>query len=304
MKNIVAIGGGTGLSTLLRGLKKYPHNITAIVTMTDDGASTGRLRREVGILPPGDIRKCIAALAKNESDVLDLFNYRFKKGLGIAGHSMGNLFLTALTDQSGSFEKGIEKASDILNIKGRVLPATLEDVHLGAEFKDGVRIMGQVKITQYGYKMPIKNLFLNKEAASNPRAVAALKKADVILIGPGSLYTSILPNFLHKEIKDEINKSKAKRVYLANVSTERGETDDFKLSDHYREVKKYLGEIDYVLANNRPFAKGLGDGYISPVEIDMEDEKIVLADIANSENPLYHDSEKLAAVLNKLIDEV
>jgi uncharacterized cofD-like protein len=130
MKNIVVIGGGTGLSTLLRGLKEYPFNITAIVTMTDDGASTGRLRRETGILPPGDIRKCIAALAKNESALLDLFNYRFKRGLGIAGHSMGNLFLTALKDTTGSFEGAVEQASDILNIKGSVLPATLHDVYL------------------------------------------------------------------------------------------------------------------------------------------------------------------------------
>jgi uncharacterized cofD-like protein len=301
MKNIVAIGGGTGLATLLRGLKKYPYNITAIVTMTDDGASTGRLRREAGMLPPGDIRKCIAALAKNESDILDLFNYRFKKGFGIAGHSMGNLFLTALTDTAGGFEEAIEKVSDILNIRGKVLPATLEDVYLGAEFIDGMRIMGQVKIAQYGYKMRIKDLFLNKEAPSNPRAVEAIQRADVILVGPGSLFTSILPNFLHPEIRDAFQKSQAQKIYIANVSTERGETDGFKLSDHVREVKKYAAETDLVLANNRLFEKGSGDGYVEPVELDLKNDKIILADVRDRENPLYHNSETLAEEIGKII---
>jgi len=303
MKNIVVIGGGTGLSTLLRGLKKFPYNITAIVTMTDDGASTGRLRRETGMLPPGDIRKCIAALAKNESDVLDLFNYRFKKGFGISGHSLGNLLLMALSDQHGGFEEAIEKASDILNIKGKVIPATLEDVHLGAEFKDGMRIMGQVRIAQYGYKMRIKNLFLSKPAVSNPRAVNSIEKADVILVGPGSLYTSILPNFLHQEIKEAFNKSSAKKIYIANVSTERGETDGYKLSDHIKEIEKYAGDFDIILANNRLFEKGSGDGYVDPVELDFADDKIVLADVGDKENPLYHSSEKLVLNINKIIGQ-
>jgi uncharacterized cofD-like protein len=302
MKNIVAIGGGTGLATLLRGLKKYPYNITAIVTMTDDGASTGRLRREVGMLPPGDIRKCIAALSQNESDILDLFNYRFKKGFGISGHSLGNLLLTALTDETGSFEKAVERASDILNIKGRVVPATLEDVHLGAEFVDGMRVMGQVKIPQYGYKMRIKDLFLNKEAPSNPRAVEAIKNADVILVGPGSLFTSVLPNFLHKEFRGEYQKSKAKKIYIANVSTERGETDDFKLSDHINEIKKYAGEPDIVLANNQLFEKGSGDGYVAPVELDIINDKIKLANTGDKDNPLYHHAEKLSFEINKYIE--
>ncbi|MBW6431688.1 YvcK family protein [Patescibacteria group bacterium] len=299
MKKVVAIGGGTGLATLLRGLKKYPYKITAIVTMTDDGASTGRLRREAGMLPPGDIRKCIAALAKNESAILELFNYRFKRGFGITGHSMGNLFLTALTDQTGSFEGAIEKASDILNINGKVLPATLEDVHLGAEFVDNMKIMGEVRITQYGYKMRIKKLFLNKEAPSNPRAVKAIKEADYILVGPGSLFTSILPNFLHQEIKDEFKKSKAKKIYIANVSTERGETDDFKLSDHYKEIKRYAGDVDLILANNRRLKVGSDDGYVTPVKVDLKS-KVILSEISNKNNPLYHNSEKLAEAISKI----
>jgi uncharacterized cofD-like protein len=213
---------------------------------------------------------------------------------------MGNLFLTALTDQTGSFEGAIEKASDILNINGKVLPATLEDVHLGAEFVDKMKIMGEVRITQYGYKMRIKKLFLSKEAPSNPRAVEAIKEADCILVGPGSLFTSILPNFLHQEIKDGFEKSKAKKIYIANVSTERGETDDFKLSDHYKEVKKYAGDVNVIIANNRVFESGSGDGYITPVEIDIK-KNIKLADISNQQNNLYHDSDKLAQEINNVI---
>lgn len=301
MKKIVAIGGGTGLSNLLRGLKEYPLKITAIVAMTDDGASTGRLRRETGMLPPGDIRKCIAALAKNESDILDLFNFRFKKGFGISGHSMGNLFLSALTEQTGSFERAVEKASEILNIMGKVIPATLEDIHLGAEFVDGIRIMGQVKISQYGYKMRIKELFLSKDATANPRALDAIKKADIILVGPGSLFSSIFPSFLLRDFKKEFQESKAKKIYIANVSTERGETDDFKLSDHLNEVERYIGEVDLALANNKMFPQGVGDKYVEPVEVDVVDGRIKLFNLADAKNPLFHDSKNLAEKIVKII---
>ncbi|MDD3678767.1 MAG: YvcK family protein [Patescibacteria group bacterium] len=301
MKKIVAIGGGTGLSNLLRGLKEYPLKITAIVAMTDDGASTGRLRRETGMLPPGDIRKCIAALAKNESDILDLFNFRFKKGFGISGHSMGNLFLSALTEQTGSFERAVEKASEILNIMGKVIPATLEDIHLGAEFVDGIRIMGQVKISQYGYKMRIKELFLSKDATANPRALDAIKKADIILVGPGSLFSSIFPSFLLRDFKKEFQESKAKKIYIANVSTERGETDDFKLSDHLNEVERYIGEVDLALANNKMFPQGVGDRYVKPVEVDVVDGRIKLFNLADVKNPLFHDSKNLAEKIAKII---
>ena len=301
MKKVVAIGGGTGLATLLRGLKKYPVEISAIVTMTDDGASTGRLRREMGVLPPGDIRKCIAALAENESELLDLFNYRFKKGFGIAGHSMGNLFLTALKDTTGSFEGAIEKASELLNIKGRVIPATLEDVHLGAEFDDGSRVMGEHKITQYGYGIKIKNVFLSKDAKSNPRAVSAIKNADIILVGPGSLYTSVIPNFLHPEICQALKKSKAKKIYICNVSTERGETEKFKVSDHLSSLSDVGINFDITLANSKMFPKGSGDGFVDPVEIDTF-KNIVSSELSDSENPLYHDPDKLAKAVFDIIE--
>lgn len=304
MKNIVVIGGGTGLATLLRGIKKYPLNITAIVTMTDDGASTGRLRREVGILPPGDVRKCIAALANNESALLDLFNYRFKSGFGIAGHSMGNLFLTALKDTTGSFEDAVEQASDILNIKGRVLPATLQDVYLGAEFSDGMHVMGEHKMTEYGYGVKIKKVFLSKEAAANPKAVKAIKAADAILVGPGSLFTSIIPNFLHAELKGAYQKSTAKKVFTCNVSTERGETDKFKVSDHEKALKKYGVLFDKILVNSKMFPKGSGDGYVEPVLVDVMGEKYHLANVSDHKNPLYHDSKKLAEEVMNIIEGV
>jgi uncharacterized cofD-like protein len=300
MKKVVAIGGGTGLAALLRGLKKYPVEISAIVTMTDDGASTGRLRREMGVLPPGDIRKCLAALAENESELLDLFNYRFKKGFGIAGHSMGNLLLTALKDTTGSFEGAIEKSSELLNINGRVIPATLEDVHLGAEFEDGTRVLGEHKITQYGYGMKIKNIFLSKEAKSNSKAVSAIENADYILVGPGSLYTSILPNFLHKEIKTAFTKSDAKKIFVCNVSTERGETEKFKASDHLSAFNDFDIQFDQIVANSKMFPKGSGDGFVDPVEIDLF-ENIISAELSNDENPLYHDSEKLAKAVFDII---
>jgi uncharacterized cofD-like protein len=303
MKKIVAIGGGSGLSTLLRGIKKYNIEISAIVTMTDDGASTGRLRREVGILPPGDIRKCLAALAPNESELLDLFTYRFKKGFGIAGHSMGNLFLTALKDQTGSFEEAITAASKILNIKGQVIPATLADVFLGAEFEDGVRIVGEQKITQYGYGVKIRKLFLTKEASANPRAIKAIEEADYILVGPGSLYTSVLPNFLHKELTETFTKSQAKKIFVINASTERGETEGYSVSDHVAEAKKYGITFDTVIANNAFFPAGSGDGFINPVDIDVISEELVLAELVDPKNPLYHCPEKLGKKVAEQFDE-
>lgn len=302
MKNVTVIGGGTGLATLLRGLKEYPLNISAIVTMTDDGASTGRLRRETGILPPGDIRKCLAALSENETEILNLFNYRFKKGFGISGHSLGNLFLTALAEETGSFEKAVEKASDILNIKGRVIPATLEDVHLGAHFEDGMKVVGEHKITQYGYGTKIAEMFLSKEVSSNKKAIQAIKEAQVIAVGPGSLFTSIIPNFLHLEILSEFNKSKALKIYICNVSTERGETEKFSCSDHLEALKRHGVEFDLVLANSRMFREGSGDGFVDPVKVDIT-KNIVTAPLSSRDNPLYHESTKLAKVFFGIIEK-
>ncbi len=304
MKNVVVIGGGTGLSTLLRGLRDYPIDLTAIVTMTDDGASSGRLRKTQGILPPGDIRKCIAALSHNETGLIDLFEYRYRKGLGLKGHNVGNLIIAALMEMTGSFELAVERISDMLKIRGRVLPATLDDVHLAAIFQDGNRIVGEAKIRKYAYKKRIKKLSLSEVTKTNPRALTAIASADIIFIGPGSLYTSVIPNFLQKKLADSVRNAAVPKVYLANVSTERGETEGFTLEDHLRTLKKYQICPDFVLANNGK-AKARGkDQYVTEVTVEgcnICDEKVILADVINDGNPLYHDSRKLGTECYKLI---
>lgn len=304
MKKVVVIGGGTGLSTLLRGLRDYPIDITAVVTMTDDGASSGRLRKDFKLLPPGDVRKCIAALSENETSLIELFEYRFKGGLGLGGHSLGNLLITAMRDLTGTFELAIEEVSSLLNIKGRVLPSTLDDVNLVAEFDDGKTIIGESKITEYGYSHKIKMMSLTKAAKTNPRALVAIKEADLVVIGPGSLYTSIIPNFLQQGIQQTLKESKAFVLYVCNVSTERGETTGFTASDHLSELKKYGVSVNAVLANNQIFTEGSGDGHIAPVKLDYgrnPELTWILADTVDKANPLYHDSSKLAEVVKKLL---
>lgn len=306
MKNVVVIGGGSGLSTLLRGLRDYPLNITAIVAMTDDGASSGRLRRDFGVLPPGDIRKCIAALSENETALTDLFQYRFRGGLGLGGHSLGNLIITAMKDLTGNFELAIEEISKLLNIKGRVLPVTLDDVDLVAQFDDGKKVVGQSSISRYGYKHKITDISLTKEAKTNPRALAAILTADLIVIGPGSLYTSIIPNLLQHRMCETLNESKAFKLYVCNVSTERGETTGFSVLDHVLELEKYNTNVDAVLANSRVFKRGMGDGFVEPVSFDMDktDKYIqVTADIVNEQNPLYHDSQKLGREIVAILEK-
>ncbi len=298
MKKVVVIGGGSGLATLLRGLRDYPLDITAVVTMTDDGASSGRLRKDLKILPPGDIRKCIAALSENETALTALFEYRFKNGVGLAGHSLGNLLISAMEDLSGNFERGIEEISNLLNIKGRVLPATLEDVNLKACFDNGKCVIGESNITRYGYDHKITKLELTQKTKTNPKVLTAIAEADVIFIGPGSLYTSILPNFLQEELLNAYKKTKGQKVFICNVSTERGETDSFTVSDHIEVLEKYAVGFDTVLVNSHNFPVGSGDGFVSPVNSDcngLERYQIIFADLVNEENPLYHDSAKLGA---------
>lgn len=306
MKKVVVIGGGSGLATLLRGLRDYPLDITAIVTMTDDGASSGRLRRDFGILPPGDIRKCIAALSQDEAMLTELFQYRFRSGLGLKGHSLGNLIISALRDITGNFELAIEEVSKILNIKGKVIPATLDDVNLAARYEDGYKIIGESSITKYGYKHKIEKVYLTKKPKSNPRAIEAIAGADVILVGPGSLYTSIIPNFLQDKLLHAYNNSKGVKMYVCNVSTERGETIGFSVSDHLAELAKYDIAADVVIANSHVFPVGAGDGFVTPVQLDSQKIKstlLVSADVVDLSNPLYHDSTKLASVVDKFITE-
>lgn len=246
--NIVCIGGGTGQAALLRGLKDKDCNITAIVTVTDSGRSTGKLRKELGIPAPGDIRNCIISLSDSGELMKDLFQYRFPRG-ELEGHSFGNLFLAAFTEVSGSFDKAIKELSKILNIKGEVLPSTLKSTHLVAELEDGSVIEGEVNIRSTN--SPIKNIMLKDDAVAYDRAVKAIEEADLIVICPGSLHTSVISNFLVRGIRKAVQDSKAKKVYVCNLVTQPGLTDNYTQKKHVEEVLKYMGcRLDYCIINN------------------------------------------------------
>ncbi|WP_287129953.1 gluconeogenesis factor YvcK family protein [Candidatus Cyanaurora vandensis] len=242
---IVAIGGGTGLSTLLRGLKHYSNNITAVVTVADDGGSSGRLRREFGALPPGDLRNCLAALADEEKLLTELFKYRFpdrpaESESSLGGHSFGNLFLTVMAEISGGWEKGLAAASQVLAVRGRVLPATLENVTLWAELEDGTRIDGESQIPESGCKIRRVGC-LPAAPKALPRVLEAMAEAELILIAPGSLYTSIIPNLLVPEIADALQKSTAPIVYVSNLVAQKGETEGLSVSDHIKAMEAVVG---------------------------------------------------------------
>ena len=230
---IVAIGGGTGLSTLLRGLKEHTGNLTAVVTVADDGGSSGRLREELGLPPPGDLRNCIAALADVEPLMTRLFQYRFNKGSGLEGHSFGNLFIAAMSSVTGNFEDAVRETSRVLAVRGQILPSTLTNVRLSAVTEDNESIHGESQITERGSR--IKQVFIHPEnAQAHPDAIRAILAADLVVVGPGSLYTSVLPNLLVDGIRRAIEMTKAVRVYVCNVATQHGETDEFSVGDHYQ----------------------------------------------------------------------
>jgi len=237
---VVVIGGGTGLSTLLRGLKEYSANITAIVTVADDGGSSGRLRREMGVLPPGDIRNCIVALADEERLLTELFQYRFTAGDGLTGHSFGNLFLTAMCEIEGDLEQAIAASSKVLAIRGQVLPATLTDVNLWAKLADGRRIHGESSITEAKGKIVTIGC-IPPHPPALPKAIQAILEADFIIIGPGSLYTSVIPNLLVPEIAAAIASQNVPRIYVCNIMTQPGETDGYSVSDHIKAIDKACG---------------------------------------------------------------
>ena len=240
--NIVAIGGGTGLSTLLSGLKRYSSNLTAIVTVADDGGSSGVLRRELGVQPPGDIRNCLAALSTEEPLLTRLFQYRFKAGSGLEGHSFGNLFLSALSAITGSLESAITASSRVLAVQGQVVPATNADVRLWAELENGERIEGESRIGQA--RSPIVRLgCIPERPPALPRALEAIAHADLILLGPGSLYTSLLPNLLVPELVEAIRRSKAPRLYICNLMTQPGETDGLDVQGHLRAIEAQLASL-------------------------------------------------------------
>lgn len=275
---IVAIGGGTGLSMLLKGIKHITNNITAVVTVGDDGGSSGRLREDMGILPPGDIRNCIAALADDEDLITKLFQYRFKSGEGLEGHSFGNLFLTALCAITGDMVRAVKESSNVLSIRGRVLPSTLDDMKLVAEMEDGRIIHGESNIPEAHGK--IKRLFTDP---ANCRAledvITSIKEADLIILGPGSLYTSVIPNLLIDEIAKEVVASNAKKIYVCNIMTQPGETDNYTVSDHVSALMRHANSrnlVDAVLVNDY-IPSNLATKYKTagsyPVKIDTENLK-------------------------------
>lgn len=275
---VVAVGGGTGLSMLLKGIKHITNNITAVVTVGDDGGSSGRLREEMGVLPPGDIRNCIAALADDEDLVTKLFQYRFKTGEGLEGHSFGNLFLTALCSITGDMVRAVKESSNVLSIRGRVLPSTLDDMKLGAEMDDGRIIHGESNIPEAHGR--IKRLFTEpKDCKALDDVISAIRDAELIILGPGSLYTSVIPNLLIKEISHEIAKSNAKKIYVCNIMTQPGETDGYNVSDHVNALMKHAESrniIDTVLVNDflpSNLAKKYQMSGSYPVRLDYENLK-------------------------------
>ena len=297
---IVAIGGGTGLSVLLRGLKEHTDNLSAIVTVGDDGGSSGRLRRELGILPPGDFRNCIVAMSDSEPLVAELFQYRFDRGEGLEGHSFGNLFIAAMTNITGSFEKALKESSRVLAVHGQILPATLNRIRLSAEMSDGAVIRGESAITEAGGS--IRRVMIEPEdtEAYGP-ALEAIADAQLIVIGPGSLYTSILPDLLVKDIARAIARADATTMYVCNVATEEGETDDYSVADHVEALQAHtLPEIvDYVVVNELP--REIRDPLLGEPVLDdgrsLSRVTLMPADLTDPEHPVRHDSSKLARAI-------
>jgi uncharacterized cofD-like protein len=308
---IVVIGGGTGLSTLLRGLKDYTYSLTAVVSVADDGGSSGRLRRETGILPPGDIRNCLAALSGDEELLSQLFQYRFPDGdESLQGHSFGNLFIGALAEITGSFEEAVAESGRVLAVNGSVLPSTLHDVHLVADvvlpnLVNEVRIEGESQIPIMAGSVHRVWLEPNNPPAF-PQAVRAILSADMIVVGPGSLYTSILPNLLVPDLSEAIRSSRALKIYVCNVATQSGETDGYTCGDHVHALEEHVGGgiFDLIVANQLCLGKLPHDVEWVLAEDELDDDYAVhRADLVDETHPWRHDSQKLAKVLIDLLEE-
>ena len=303
---IVAIGGGTGLSTLLRGIKHYSNNITAVVTVGDDGGSSGRLRQEQGIIPPGDIRNCIAALSDEESLITELFQYRFKQGEGLVGHSFGNLFLAAMSSITGDMMNAIKESSRVLNIRGNVLPSTLEQVHLVAEMENGEIIRGESKIPEA--KQRISNIGCQpSNAQALPEVLDAIADAELIILGPGSLYTSVIPNLLLEEVASAVSTSPVPKLYVCNMVTQPGETDDYSVADHVEAILKHVHHkpvINTVMVHSSDIPEALLKKYedVGSTAVPLDEERLTALGISVTKKPLLnrrelstirHDSMKL-----------
>jgi uncharacterized cofD-like protein len=269
LKKVVVIGGGTGSFTVLSGLKKYPLHLTAVVSMADDGGSTGRLRDEYGVLPPGDIRQCLVALSEASDTMRELFSYRFSDG-GLDGHSFGNIFVSTLEKMTGDFNTAMKVASEVLKVRGMVLPVTLDSVYLRVELKNGKVINGEHSIDAYQMisRFGVRKISLDKKALPNPRVIKALQDADMVILGPGSFYTSLIPNLLVSGIPRAVASSKAKKVFIVNLMNRYGHTDNFGPSDYVGEIEKFLapGRFDYVLCNTELPSKAQLNRYVDEGE--------------------------------------
>ncbi len=310
-KKIVVIGGGTGVFTVLTGLRNYPVDLTAVISMADDGGSTGVLREEFGILPPGDVRRALVALACADSKTLsDLFNYRFSEG-GFKDHVFGNIMLTALERLTGSFERALEEAGKILHIEGRVIPVTLDNVRLVARLENGDIIRGEtnIDIPKHDTSLRIEKVYLEPEARINENAKQAILSADLVIMGPGDLYTSIIPNLLVQGVPEAIRGSRAKKAFVVSTMTKAGETSGFSASDFLREIESYLGEgiLDFVVVNKKmPSGSRLeryreeGKAMVAPGALPPRP-KAVFGDFIRPTGYVRHDSDRLARALISLV---
>jgi len=311
---VVALGGGTGLSTMIRGLKHYTENITAVVTVADDGGSSGMLRQDLGMLPPGDIRNCILALADTEPVMEQLFQYRFTEG-SLKGQNFGNLFLAAMNGISGSFVEAVKRTSDVLAVTGRVLPVTSQDVELCAIFDNGLKVCGESKISRMKmvHRSRIRNVHLHPlNVEPLPEVIDAISEADIIILGPGSLYTSIIPNLLVKGISEAIKNSPALKIYVCNIMTQPGETEGYTAYEHLAAIEEHAGSrfIDYCIVNTHIISGGLLNKYFEdgaePDRIDRamfrnNNVKLIEGDIlAIHHGYIRHDTKKLARIIAEL----
>ncbi len=311
--HIVVIGGGTGLSVLLRGLKEYTTNLTAIVSVTDDGGSSGKLRGDLGIIPPGDIRNCLVALADTETAMEKLFSYRFTQGTELAGHNLGNLLIAAMTDLTGSFETAINEVSKVLAIRGKVVPVSYDNLSLGAELEDGSVVMGESSISRSAKR--IKRVFLEPSSCQpTSGALEAIAQAEAIILGPGSLYTSVIPNLLIPGISKAIEKAPGMKIYVCNVMTQAGETKDYTASDHLKALYAHSapGLVDYMIANNQKVLPLYANKYAAEgayvVKVDRKriaqmGVRLIQAPLIHENNAVRHNSEKLAGLIIPLISE-
>lgn len=313
--DIVAIGGGTGLSTLLSGLKYYTRNITAIVTVTDEGGSSGRLRGEWGVLPPGDIRNCMLALAEDDSSLNRILNFRFDRG-ELKGHSLGNLILLAATEMTGDFRKAVEELNKLLAIRGKVIPVTNESVVLCAATADGDSLRGELDIARRGCR--IESIWIEPaDARAFPEAVAAIENAEAVVLGPGSLFTSIIPNLMFREISEALKRTAAPKIYITNLMTQPGETDGMSIMDHIRWITRASGTIpDYILANEEEVPPSLLKSYLAagaaPLFLNEENErslalmgsKIIQSGFLDvSGGNVRHNSQKVSETLMRITRE-